>query len=746
MPGIKKIVALLGFAALFAILAVACSPREVQVEVTREVEVTRVVEKEVIKEVTPAAPPEPAVEIPFEVLWAGSGHADAAAEPFRHWDDTNPVEVPATCAKCHTPTGFVDFIGADGSEAGKVDKGQPPADQGITCVACHNDGATVLSAVTFPSGKVVEGLGPEARCMTCHQGRESKASVDKQINETFKVTDMDAVVAPIKDANGKDVRFGFRNIHHFAAGATLYGAQAQGVYEYDGKVYDPRFRHVEVADTCLGCHNQHSLEVRVEKCQECHTDVKTVEDLKTVRMNGSLEDYNGNGDIKEGVFAELKGLQEILYSSIQAYAKEVAGVGITYDPAAYPYFFADADGDGKPDQKDGANVRYATWTARLLKAAYNYQVSVKDPGAFAHNSKYIIELLYDSTEDLNAKLARPVDMGKLHRNDAGHFAGNTEPFRHWDERGRVPASCSKCHSATGLPQFLAEGANLSNPIANGFMCTTCHDAANWPARYGVTSVPFPSGAKLTFSTEKDDKGNLKPVDANLCILCHQGRESTVSVNNAVKDLKPDEVSDKLGFRNIHYFAAGATLFGDAARGAYQFDGEEYKGQNVEHPLNQCTQCHEVHALNVQVDLCKGCHVNVKSAEDLHKIRMDTTDYDGDGSTTEGIFEELSTMRDALYAAIQVYGDAQGTPIVYNAAAYPYFFVEKDKDGQPDKNDQGATVRYNAWTPKLLESAYNYQYSMKDPGAFAHNPKYIIQIVYDSIANLDPDAVQGMTRP
>ncbi len=239
--------------------------------------------------------------------------------------------------------------------------------------------------------------------MTCHQGRESKVSVDKQITD-FKVTDVDAVVAPMKDAEGNDVRFGFRNVHYFAAGATLYGSQAQMGYEYDGKLYDPKFRHVAEVDTCVACHNQHTLEVRIETCKECHTNVTTTEDLKNIRMQGSLEDYNGNGDVTEGIADELAGLQEILYTTMQAYAKDVAGTGLVYDGATYPYWFADADGDGTADQEDGAGVAFSSWTARLLKAAYNYQVSVKDPGAFAHNGKYIIELLYDSIEDLNTKV------------------------------------------------------------------------------------------------------------------------------------------------------------------------------------------------------------------------------------------------------------------------------------------------------------------------------------------------------
>ncbi len=121
---------------------------------------------------------------------------------------------------------------------GKVETAVSAADnKNITCTACHNDASLNYTAVTFPSGVVIAGLGREALCMTCHQGRESKVSVDAQI-EKFKVTDLDAVVAPIKDDAGKDVMFGFRNVHYFAAAATLYGSQVHGGYEYDGKTYD----------------------------------------------------------------------------------------------------------------------------------------------------------------------------------------------------------------------------------------------------------------------------------------------------------------------------------------------------------------------------------------------------------------------------------------------------------------------------------------------------------------------------
>ncbi len=698
----------------------------------------------------------PTLAIPFEDEFLASGHADAKAEAFTHWNEASPAEIPVACAKCHSDAGFQDFL-ADG----KVDAAVAAPAGTLNCLTCHNPAAMALTSVTFPSGKVIQTSEEgEARCMTCHQGRESKASVDKQI-ETFKASDPDQVPAPIKDDQGNTRNFGFLNIHYFAAGATLYGSQAEGGYQYDGKVYDSKFRHVPEFDTCVACHDQHATTVRVEKCSECHENVKTEEDLKNIRQLGSLVDYNGNGDTKEGIAAEIEGLKNILYTSIQAYASEVAGAPIVYDASAYPYFFAaDAGGQILKDDK-GNNVAYKNWTPRLLKAAFNYQVATKDPGAFAHNGKYIIELVYDSIEDLNGKLSKPVDLSKLHRNDAGHFAGNTEAFRHWDNEGEVPASCAKCHSAGGLPEFMANNGSLivtkagvqitgvvAQPVANGFACSTCHDVSNFPNRYAVVNVPFPSGVSLTFSTEKDDQGNLKPVDANLCLECHQGRESTVTVNNYLSGKPLDTADPKISFRNVHYFAAGATLFGDAAKGAYEYENQQYVGQNTVHPLNKCTDCHDVHALTVKVDACKGCHTNVTSVEDLEKIRAtnDTTDWNGNGDTTEGIYAEIDTLRQALYAEIQKYAETKaGTPIVYNPAAYPYFFVDKDKDGKPDKNDKGANIAYNAWTPRLLKAAYNYQYSIKDPGAFAHNPKYVLQFLYDSIQDLGGN-VSAFKRP
>ena len=659
------------------------------------------------------------IEVPFMDEWMASPHNNVEGEAFRHWDEEDPAEVPANCAKCHSTPGYVDFLGADGSEAGVVDQAAPLGST-VECVACHNDVTLTKDSVVMPSGIELTGLGAESRCMECHQGRQSKVSVDAAIEKAAVEED---VVSP---------DLGFLNIHYYAAAASKYGTLAKGGYEYDGLTYDGNFMHVEEYDTCIECHDAHTLELDIEGCAECHDGAASVEDIRNVRMAGSVKDYDGDGDVEEGVYFELAGLQELLYGAIQAYASEVAGTAIAYDSHSHPYFFIDTDGSGVAEEAEvNGDNRFASWTPRLLKAAYNYQTSMKDPGAYVHGGKYHIQLLHDSIASLNEAIAEPVDMTAASRIDAGHFAGSEDAFRHWDEDGAVPGNCAKCHTDSGLPTFLAEGVNVSvAPPSNGFQCTTCHNDLEEYTLYEVESVKFPSGAVISAEDSAD----------NLCMNCHQGRESTVSVNRVIGDTEADTVSESLTFRNIHYFAAGATRWGTEAQGAYEYEGKEYVGFFDHSNLNACTDCHGAHSLEVEMDTCLECHEDIES---LEEIRYDFADYDGNGDDEEGIAIEIDSLKAMLYPALQDYAaNTVGTPIVYDPASHPYFFIDANGNGEVDADD---TERYVTWTPRLLRGAYNFQYASKDPGAFVHNGKYIIQTLQDSLEDLGVD-VSAMVRP
>lgn len=331
-----------------------------------------------------------------------------------------------------------------------------------------------------------------------------------------------------------------------------------------------------------------------------------------------------------------------------------------------------------------------------------------------------------------------------------HADASDPAFTHWDEEGVIPEDCATCHSGTGLIDYLGgdgsafKQVDQPHPAGTVIDCAACHTPENQP----LDSVTFPSGVEVS------GLGS-----SAICTVCHQGRQSTDDVRDAVGEADPDTVSDQLAFLNIHYRAAGATLLGSQVRGGYQYEGRDYAGPFVHIPealaaqmggeqFNTCTGCHDAHSLEpVPVAACASCHTGVT---DYAQIRARPTDFDGDGDTGEGIHGEIATMHARLGEAIGLYAaEVAGAPIVYADDAYPYFFADTDADGELDAAEAAFPNRYQSWTPRLLKGAYNYQFVAKDPGGYAHNPTYLMQLLHDSIADLAEatgTAPDGLTRP
>ncbi len=319
----------------------------------------------------------------IEQNWQNSPHADSTSESFRHWDDDG--EIPTNCATCHSMSGFMDYTGEDGSPAGVIDS---PATTGtvVGCSTCHHEALEKLDTVLFPSGFSASDSGSSTSCLVCHQGRLSTVQVDN------KLTGLEDDLVSEK--------LGFLNVHYRAAGASLYGAEAKGGYQYPNKEYSGRFAHPTPFDNCSGCHDPHTLAVEEASCSTCHTGVENVADIRL----GS-GDYDGDGDQSAGVSTELAKLHNTLGELLKQYAEDVAKAPIAYHSHNYPYFFEDSDNDGEASDDEAKYPnRYQHWTPRLVKAAYNYQFYAKDPGIWAHNPRYAAQLLIDSVEDLAGQL------------------------------------------------------------------------------------------------------------------------------------------------------------------------------------------------------------------------------------------------------------------------------------------------------------------------------------------------------
>lgn len=323
----------------------------------------------------------------------------------------------------------------------------------------------------------------------------------------------------------------------------------------------------------------------------------------------------------------------------------------------------------------------------------------------------------------------------------GHFAKDKKPFHYWDKEKGIPAVCARCHAATGVAQYLKEGKNTPAPhVKNGFACANCHADMLTYARHSVTKVTFASGATV-------DSGNSQ---SNLCMTCHQGRESTASVNKAIAGRAPDTPDPKIPFVHVHYFPAGATLFGTQAKVAYEYPGKSYAGR-ARHPeiVSNCTDCHEPHSGELKGQQCAACHKAAKESGGIANIRVSKGDFDGNGRE-EGIGREVANEKAELYAAIQQYArTVSGKPIAFSPEAYPYWYADLNGNGRVDPEELRPDNGYKAYSPRLLQAVYNYTFALRDPGAAFHNGRYTLQLLYDSLESLSqkvPVEMRGKLRP
>lgn len=324
--------------------------------------------------------------------WAKSGHADASSRSFTYWNEAG--EVPPLCATCHAGAGFRALYGLDGSAPGLSEHPLPTGGV-VDCETCHHPGLSEIREVRLPSG-LMHPVGPgEASCLTCHQGRAAGNTIAA------------ATANRAEDEPNPDL--GFINPHYAVAAATWLGGYGASGHHYPGKSYSGRFFHARPVTSCASCHDPHHLQVQQDSCLTCHQQ----DNPQAIRL--SRISHDGSGDLSKGIRADIQANADRLRGILADYAATVAGKPMVYDGQRHPYFFADSNGDGDADQADGRPVPYDAWTPRLLKAAYNWKFVTADPGAYAHNPHYVLELLYDSIEDLAGPLDLDMAATGLHR-------------------------------------------------------------------------------------------------------------------------------------------------------------------------------------------------------------------------------------------------------------------------------------------------------------------------------------------
>jgi hypothetical protein len=345
-------------------------------------------------------------------------------------------------------------------------------------------------------------------------------------------------------------------------------------------------------------------------------------------------------------------------------------------------------------------------------------------------------ILFIAAQSFNEARGETVDQAVSLFVASGHADRHSLSFTYWDDNDPevIPPACARCHSTQGLLDYLGEGGaqpgqvDQAAPTGEGVQCTACHN----PSAHGLETVFFHSGF------EYQPGGN-----EAVCMVCHQTRNSTVSVEASTEGLEPDEVNEELSFLNPHYHFAASTQLGTLARSGYEYPGHAYVGI-FEHAImaQRCIDCHSPHGLTIEPSRCSSCHSNVLAEGDFRNIRKQNIDFDGDGDTSKGIHAEIFALQEYLFTSIQEYAQAvSGEPIAYSEQ-FPYFVWDAAQEGEDSSP-------YNAWTPRLLKAAYNYQFARQDPGGYVHNPRYVLQLLYDSLLDLQDYSsvqVENLNRP
>jgi hypothetical protein len=288
------------------------------------------------------------------------------------------------CQKCHTNEGFISF----------TQKGEPDPNDFVaeasqpgcsTCHAPHEKGDFSLrriSPVTLENGKVFD-VGHGNLCATCHRATADAAKM----------------VVPMP----ANKIFPFWGSHHGPQADIVMGTNA---YEFPGKKYGSSAHKDIVNDGCISCHMSlpkgraalspeiggHSFQIEgkvhgadtlnLSACISCHRDVSQVRG-KIVFSIMAQEDYDHNGK-KEPFELEVQGLLERFVN------KDGTGLLQKLNPPFY-----------KPDGSFNFVRSDALRPVDEVAAFYNYRMIVDDKSSGIHNTKYVIQVLYDTIQAMD---------------------------------------------------------------------------------------------------------------------------------------------------------------------------------------------------------------------------------------------------------------------------------------------------------------------------------------------------------
>jgi predicted CxxxxCH...CXXCH cytochrome family protein len=292
---------------------------------------------------------------------------------------------------------------------------------------------------------------------------------------------------------------------------------------------------------------------------------------------------------------------------------------------------------------------------------------------------------------------------------SGHARTTDTPWAANDFK--TMTGCVQCHTTTGFIAYssgkvTAAWGAASDKSKELLTCKGCHkDVGAGIVREVAPVRPYAD----------DSYVNRNVGESNICMGCHSGARNGQSV--AKLAVQANITSQ---FIDPHSLAAGGTLHGKAG---YQFSGQSYAFYS--------TNTHRTIGIGNKrgtgtAGPCVACH---KNSANGHLFRAGVVPLCGNCHGTSLTADLLTADKTAYANALDILNaQLAASGFVYRASATPRFNNRNWGTGQAGANSMGA--------------AFNYALLHSEPGAYAHNPAYAKQLIFDSIDYLHNGAITG----
>ena len=355
--------------------------------------------------------------------WAESGHGNVTKDPWMHYQWRTAAR--NDCQRCHTAGGFRHFMTTGTLPTSAIFGKYTTGREALGCKGCHTDYSwkRITPAVAFttpytPSLGASTGfptnIGDTQLCVPCHAGLSGGNKVETTTAD-LTATNFSGFNSHYMAAAGMMyVKAGFTGFTSASAklGTSTYGKSLTstddggavssthrklGTTAINGDGHNPSFfvpGNLDSNGPCVTCHMTagHTLEINGDTydrvCSKCHTaegtTTLTSSNFKTAFIEPQAE-----------VFENAVNLAlDILQTKYK----------ISYNPAAYPYFY-----DDNLPLVNGSKQAIKDWTRggtvlnpkKLLGACFNINLVKREPAAYAHARTYTRRLVYDTIDFLD---------------------------------------------------------------------------------------------------------------------------------------------------------------------------------------------------------------------------------------------------------------------------------------------------------------------------------------------------------